>query len=67
MKAQLHIQNLKCGGCKATIINRLSVIKHISGVDLDLDNETVSFDYDTKIDLPLKIPWSGFSFLRFKT
>ncbi|GAA4269962.1 heavy-metal-associated domain-containing protein [Hyunsoonleella aestuarii] len=51
MRAQLHIQNLKCGGCKATIINRLSVIKHISGVDLDLDNETVSFDYDTSHDL----------------
>jgi copper chaperone CopZ len=51
MRAKLHIQNLKCGGCKATIINRLSSTKHLTGVDVDLNEETVSFDYDTHHDL----------------
>jgi copper chaperone CopZ len=51
MRAKLHIQNLKCGGCKATIIDELSSTKHITGVDVNLDEETVSFNYDTHHDL----------------
>lgn len=51
MRAKLHIQNLKCGDCKATILIKLSAIKHISGVVVNQEDETISFDYDTIHDL----------------
>lgn len=47
MKATIHIQNLRCSGCKVNIINSLSAIKHISGVEVNMDDETIIFDYDT--------------------
>lgn len=45
MKATLHIQNLKCGGCKATIIKNLTEVKNISEVEVNIDNESVTFEY----------------------
>ena len=50
MRIAVHVQNLKCGGCENTIINRLSEVKNISEVEVRQDNETVSFDYHTKHD-----------------
>ncbi|NEV94994.1 heavy-metal-associated domain-containing protein [Psychroflexus sp. YR1-1] len=50
MRTTVHIQNLKCGGCENTIINRLSEVKNISEAEVNQDDETVSFDYHTKHD-----------------
>ena len=50
MRTTVHIQNLKCGGCAATIINKLSEVKNISGVTINQEEETVSFDYYTQHD-----------------
>lgn len=50
MRTTVHIQNLKCGGCKNTIINRLSEVKNISDVEVDQDDKSVSFDYHSKHD-----------------
>jgi copper chaperone len=50
MRTAVHIENLKCCGCVSTIINRLSEIKNISEVEVDLDAETVTFDFHTKHD-----------------
>jgi copper chaperone CopZ len=50
MRATVHIQNLKCGGCEATITNKLSVLKNISDVEVNQTDETVSFDYHSKHD-----------------
>jgi copper chaperone CopZ len=50
MRTQVHIQNLKCGGCANTITKRLSEIKNISEVVVNQDEETVSFDYHTSHD-----------------
>ena len=46
----VHIQNLKCGGCKRTIENKLSNIKNISEVEVNQDDESVSFDFHTTHD-----------------
>ncbi|MDO5969999.1 heavy-metal-associated domain-containing protein [Flavivirga aquimarina] len=48
MKTTLEIQNLKCGGCANTIINKLSDIENISDVTINNDNHTVSFFYENK-------------------
>ena len=50
MRISVHIQNLKCCGCKNTIINRLSVLKNISEVEVDYEANTVTFDYHTNHD-----------------
>ncbi|OIQ19479.1 heavy metal-associated domain-containing protein [Lacinutrix sp. MedPE-SW] len=43
MKSSIIVQNLKCGGCVNTIIDKLSSIKNISNVTVDKDTSTVSF------------------------
>lgn len=45
MRTTVHIQNLKYIGCKGTIINKLSEVKNISEVEVNQEEETVSFDY----------------------
>lgn len=50
MRTTVHIQNLKCGGCEAIINNKLSAIKNISDVEVNLADETVSFNYQSKHD-----------------
>lgn len=47
MKTTLIVQNLKCGGCANTIIKKLSEVKGISDVTIDVDNSSVHFDYLT--------------------
>ena len=48
MNTTLEIQNLKCGGCANTIINKLSNLKGVQKVVVDNDTNTVSFDYENK-------------------
>lgn len=50
MRATVHIQNLKCSGCKKTIINKLSEVKNISDVEVLLEDNSVSFEYLTYRD-----------------
>ena len=50
MRTTIHIQNLKCGGCELTIVNKLSRVKNISEVEVNQNEETVSFDYHTNHD-----------------
>jgi copper chaperone CopZ len=38
----IKIQNLKCGGCSSTIINRLEAIASMGSVEVDLATDTVS-------------------------
>jgi copper chaperone CopZ len=45
MKTTLEIQNLKCGGCANTIVTKLSELKDIEDVQVDNDNNTVTFNY----------------------
>jgi len=51
MKTTLQIQNLKCGGCGHTVTTKLSTLDNISNVSVDVDNDSVSFDYIDENDL----------------
>lgn len=53
MKTTLHIQNLKCGGCAHTVTTKLSAIEHIENVHVDVETDSVSFDYSNENDLEL--------------
>lgn len=51
MKTTLVIQNLKCGGCANTIKNKLSELNQISEIDVDNENDSVSFTHASENDL----------------
>ena len=48
MKTTIEIQNLKCGGCANTITKKLTGIKGLSELEVNNDNHTVSFNYESK-------------------
>jgi len=50
MKTEIFVQNLKCGGCAHTISNRLSEIKTISNLNIDIDESKISFEYTKEND-----------------
>ncbi|TXE07757.1 heavy-metal-associated domain-containing protein [Gelidibacter salicanalis] len=41
----IEIQNLKCGGCAHTIKTKLSTLKHITNLEVNVEENKVSFDY----------------------
>ena len=43
MKTSIRVQNLKCGGCAKTIINKISEIEGIAAISVDVENSVVSF------------------------
>lgn len=45
MKTSIQIQNLKCGGCANTIISKLSELKFLSDLSVDVEQSKVSFTY----------------------
>lgn len=50
MNASLVVQNLKCGGCAKTITNKLTALNHITNIEVNPDNSTVSFSYENEED-----------------
>ena len=48
MKTTVEVQNLKCNGCASTINNKLSTIENIDTISVDVENSSVSFEYDTE-------------------
>ncbi len=51
MNTTLKIQNLKCGGCTNTIVNKLSELNYISEISVDNTNDSVSFNYSAEEDV----------------
>jgi len=51
MKTTIEIQNLKCGGCEATIINKLSGLNNVEEVLVNHENGSVTFKHNTSDDL----------------
>jgi len=47
MRTTVTIQNLKCEGCKNALKIKLSKIKGISNVKVNVSKSSVSFDYTT--------------------
>ena len=50
MRKTVHIQNLICDACAKKIKNKLTELQNISDVEVNLEEETVSFDFFTKHD-----------------
>ena len=48
MKTSIIVQNLKCGGCALTITTKLAEIDVISGINVNVDDSIVSFNYDNE-------------------
>jgi copper chaperone CopZ len=46
MTTTVLIQNLKCGGCAHTIIKNLETLEDVSQLEVDVENERVSYDYN---------------------
>jgi copper chaperone CopZ len=55
MNTKVFIQNLKCGGCAKTITNKLSSLKDISEIKVNVEESSVSFTYENSIDLEVVI------------
>ena len=50
MKTAILVQNLKCGGCAHTISTKLSEIKNISNLNIDIGEGKISFEYANEND-----------------
>lgn len=48
MRTTVNIQNLKCNGCKRSIEVKLSKIKGISNIFIDVPENRVSFNYESQ-------------------
>jgi copper chaperone len=53
MFIKIIIQNLKCGGCANTISTKISEIKNITNVKINVDENLISFDCSTENDVAL--------------
>ena len=47
MRTTVSIQNLKCGGCQSTIVKKLHTLEGIQNIDVNTEDCTVSFNYET--------------------
>jgi copper chaperone CopZ len=50
MKTAIVIQNLKCGGCAKTITTKLTELKNISDLTVDVERSTVAFEHNNTDD-----------------
>ena len=48
MQTTIPIQNLKCGGCANTITKNVSSIDAVTEVSVNVEENSVSFDYPTE-------------------
>lgn len=47
----LKVKNMKCMGCANTILGNLTTLAGISNVNADLVTQTVTFDYESEVNL----------------
>jgi len=63
MRTSVIVQNLKCGGCANTITNKLSEIKNISEIEVNIEESKISFNhinYDDSIQVKEKLKNIGY-------
>lgn len=53
MDTSLVVQNLKCGGCAKTIMDKLSGIENISDLKVDVEKSAISFAFKRIKDVVL--------------
>lgn len=49
MQHFLDVENIKCGGCAHSIVSKLSLIKGVQKVEVDIEQGKVHFDADDGI------------------
>lgn len=49
MKTTIHIENLKCGGCAATITKGITALENVTNVEVDVDNSTVLIETSSDV------------------
>ncbi|SHG54549.1 heavy-metal-associated domain-containing protein [Winogradskyella jejuensis] len=47
MRTTVHIQNMKCEGCKNALRIKLNKVDGISNVEINIADSSVAFDYTT--------------------
>ncbi|RNC87233.1 MAG: copper chaperone [Winogradskyella sp.] len=48
MNTKVTIQNLKCSGCKNSIIKHIKKVNGISNIKIDIESSEVAFEYATE-------------------
>ncbi|MDB4297801.1 heavy-metal-associated domain-containing protein [Flavobacteriaceae bacterium] len=51
METTIKIQNLKCGGCAATIVKKINEIDGVSNTLVNVETSEVSYTYTNKENL----------------
>jgi copper chaperone len=46
---QVHVENIKCGGCEKSIIKGLTSIKGLSNIVIDRDQQLISVSADASL------------------
>jgi copper chaperone CopZ len=46
---QIHVENIKCGGCEKSIVKGLSAIEGLSNIVIDRDQQLVSVTADASL------------------
>ena len=46
---QIHVENIKCGGCEKSIVKGLNTIKGLSNILIDRDQQVVSVTADDSL------------------
>jgi copper chaperone len=46
---QVHVENIKCGGCEKSIVKGISAIEGISDIQIDRDQQLVSVTADSSL------------------
>ena len=54
MNTEIYIENLKCGGCAATITKGVSAIDGVNDVNVDVENSLVTFTAEEAITVKVK-------------
>jgi len=59
---QIHVENIKCGGCEKSIIKGLSTIEGLSDIVIDRDQQivTVTADASLRNDIAAKLKSMGY-------
>ncbi|SFV64661.1 Heavy metal transport/detoxification protein [hydrothermal vent metagenome] len=46
MQYHLEVENIKCGGCANSIIQKISALDNVNNVEVNVDKGAVSFETD---------------------
>lgn len=62
MKAEIQIENLKCGGCASTIKKAILAIEGVSEIEIDMEKSIVSItsENDNLEEIKIKLSKLGY-------